>query len=433
MRTIDFAKMLELGLGRAVLYAREHDMTPFRDMILNACLHCQSYDAQLDGTRGAYMFEIINSTPDVVFYREGILAGLAALTVDDSYDVPQRYHLTGLFAAEGDAEARQAMYDKFSAQPALEEYAGIYEIVQLDNVDGLKFVAARVGAELAAEEDWYVARRGFNQLKEQIGEEAANVTFAKMFAEPTTHAFAELIAAQQKSDNIYHPPVPTLTYAELKALIEQGKSVNGEAVQWSKSASLEELTIAAHDLLSESDPKRLEKYLRIFLYTPFPLEPTLLFPLTEHDNERIWNRTITVLKKVSHPAVRQFALDNIAQNYRIGRMVDLVVMNNYQAGDWAFLETLIERVYQDAYECHGLGLTIEQLFEVHPSDEAERSLLNMYESGPCGRCRAAFVCDLRTLGKLPDWMRDECHHDFYSDTREFIEALDSETNDRTVN
>jgi hypothetical protein len=33
----------------------------------------------------------------------------------------------------------------------------------------------------------------------------------------------------KKSDNIYHPPVPTLTYAELKALIEQGKSVNGEA------------------------------------------------------------------------------------------------------------------------------------------------------------------------------------------------------------
>ena len=73
MRTTDFAKMLELGLGRAVFFAREHDMTPFRDMILNACLHCQSYDAQLDGTRGVYMSEIINSTPDMAFYREGIL------------------------------------------------------------------------------------------------------------------------------------------------------------------------------------------------------------------------------------------------------------------------------------------------------------------------------------------------------------------------
>ena len=361
----------------------------------------------------------------MAFYREGILGGLAALTEDDSYDVPQRYHLMGLFAAEGDAEARQAIYDKFSAQPALEEYAGIYEIVQLDNTDGLKFVAARIGAELVAEEDWYVARRAFDQLKEQIGEETANVTLAEMLADPTTCVFAELITAQQKNDSIHHPPKPTLTYAELKALIEQGRPVYGEPVDWGKSASPEELIIAAHDLLNESDPKRLEKYLRIFLYTRFPLDPTLLFPLTEHDNERIWNRTITLLSKIPHPAVRQFALDNIAKNYRVGRMVDLVV-NNYQASDWGFLETLTERVNEDVREYHGLGMTIKHLFKMYPSDEAEKSLLNMYESGPCGRCREAFVRDLHTLGKLPDWMRDECRHDFYSDTREFIETLDSE-------
>jgi transketolase C-terminal domain/subunit len=47
--------------------------------------------------------------------------------------------------------------------------------------------------ELAAEEDWYAARRGFNQLKEQIGEEAANVKICSgenaSRGEPTTHAF----------------------------------------------------------------------------------------------------------------------------------------------------------------------------------------------------------------------------------------------------
>jgi hypothetical protein len=53
-------------------------------------------------------------------------------------------------------------------------------------------------------------------------------------------------------------------------------------------------------------------------------------------------------------------------------------------------------------KCHGLGLTIEQLFEVHPSDEAERSLLNMYESDLVGVVsRSIPVRDLHTLGKLP--------------------------------
>ncbi len=208
----DFSEMLERGLGRAVLYAHANDITPFRDVILNACLHCQSYDAQCEGTRSDFMFEIIQSTPDVGFYREGILAGLAALTDEDTYDAPQRYELAALFATQGDAEARQALYDKFTANPALDDYAGIYEIVRVEGVTGMKFVAALVGSALSINEgDDYVAASVFMEIEEQIGEEAANHTLAEMLAEPTTRAFAELITAKSIQR---HQRTPSATWID---------------------------------------------------------------------------------------------------------------------------------------------------------------------------------------------------------------------------
>ncbi len=117
-----------------------------------------------------------------------------------------------------------------------------------------------------------------------------------------------------------------------------------------------------------------------------------------------------MLEKVRHPAVRQFALDKIAKKDRAWRMADLLV-NNYQDGDWAIWKTLAGDSYEDKNAVHSLGWGVRHMFDAHPSEDAEGALLNMYECGPCSQCRAAFVRDLHTLGKLPAWMREECRHD----------------------
>ncbi len=39
MNAQQFRKSLHLGLGRAFIYARDHDMREYRDVILDACLH----------------------------------------------------------------------------------------------------------------------------------------------------------------------------------------------------------------------------------------------------------------------------------------------------------------------------------------------------------------------------------------------------------
>jgi hypothetical protein len=65
--------ILQLGLGRAILYAQLQDMCEFRDVILDACLHCYSYDIQIEGTRASYMHDLVGYLPDRDSYYGQVL------------------------------------------------------------------------------------------------------------------------------------------------------------------------------------------------------------------------------------------------------------------------------------------------------------------------------------------------------------------------
>jgi len=72
------AGWLERGLGRAVIFLRRRDATPYRDTILYACTHNQVYDRQCEPGRAPYLLDVIAATSEPDFYRDRILAALAA-------------------------------------------------------------------------------------------------------------------------------------------------------------------------------------------------------------------------------------------------------------------------------------------------------------------------------------------------------------------
>jgi hypothetical protein len=56
-----FQELLQSGLGRAIIYARGHDMIsggydlrPFPHVVLDACRRCYSLDVQSEGPPGAF-------------------------------------------------------------------------------------------------------------------------------------------------------------------------------------------------------------------------------------------------------------------------------------------------------------------------------------------------------------------------------------------
>ena len=71
-----FRHLLQLGHGRAILYARDHSVEGFRNVILDACLHCRAYDAQMEGTRASYMLDLLDLMPGKGSYYDEVLNAL---------------------------------------------------------------------------------------------------------------------------------------------------------------------------------------------------------------------------------------------------------------------------------------------------------------------------------------------------------------------
>src|SRR5437868_3451987 len=112
---VEFRRLLRLGLGRAILYARDHDITQFRDLILDACLHCYAIDPVCEGTRAAYMLDLIDTFTDKTFFCEAVLKSLPGS--GDTWDAVQRFDFAACLAADGNDHAKQMMYAHFEAGP----------------------------------------------------------------------------------------------------------------------------------------------------------------------------------------------------------------------------------------------------------------------------------------------------------------------------
>jgi len=152
MDSTEFARLVSLGLGRAVLHLRENDPLPFREVILDACLHSKAHDAQVSGSRADYMLDLINESGDPHFFANAVIQSLTE--PPKAWDTEQRFCLARLLAQRGDQSARQAMYVAFrSLGKAASDVALAF--IELDGIKGLLFVAAEIGAQLAQNpEQW---------------------------------------------------------------------------------------------------------------------------------------------------------------------------------------------------------------------------------------------------------------------------------------
>jgi hypothetical protein len=435
--------MLRAGLGRAVLYLKQHDPVPHRQTILNACLHNIAFDRQLEGTRIDYLLDVLDATHEIEFYRFHILSALETLTkTTDDYDVAMLYSLTRAFAQRGDTQARATIYRKFDAIPGLGGFDGANAIIDLDGLSGFSHVAERLREHLLTNGDEFVVGDNVYFLDEEWAKTfktyLSETELAEVWAEQgeNLYIFGYEIGVVAETEMPLTVPGPkpadlaSVGYDEIKNLIENPKGGNGWHVwRWGKQATNEDILRAAKDFLTETDPKRLLLYLDIFRKRAFPLDPHKLIALAKngHDPLEIWGENwreadrlakwaINALENVAHLSVRAFALDGIHAGYLVEDIAGLL-QHNFVDGDWTMLQELTERDL-DREKYHWLGFSVLHVFDQNPSQMAVRTLLNLYEKGLCSDCRYRTVERLYRLNAIPAWMREECVYDANLELRE---------------
>lgn len=398
-----FRKALWSGHGRALLYARHHDVTEFREIILDACLHCRAVDPQCEGTRIGFMGEILDIIPDRGFYRDAILKSLAYLT--DDYHGVLRFGIAVDFAKNGDAEARRLVYEHFRPYPVSGDYFAS-SLTYLDGIPGLLFAADRLGAALLQGvkldgAGWWLAGASCGE------DEARNALQAAAIDSPNVAAYCTENAAVLESEPI--TKVAGLTYAEVKAL----RPSSSRARKWAEKANAADIAIAAQDLLAATTLEEQRMLLSIFMGAAFPGSPGPIIAFAQSEDRRLRNIAGGALARIAHPDVRNFALSS-------GHLERMDILStNFQPGDHAVAQRWFEEAAD--HDRHGLGMNLRRFWKAHPQPETEVMMLfSIYEHQPCSVCRSFSVRRLIELEALPPELREECRFDASDEIRELV-------------
>jgi len=424
MNAEQFRESLHLGLGRGILYVRDHDVSEYRDVILDACLHCYSYDVQVEGTRADYMYELVRLLPDKAFYHDAVLSALAGS--GDDNDAVQRFRFALRLSMDGHEYAKRMMHESYNPGPSRGESIGM-NFLDMDGIQGLLFIAERMGAVLLAkpgESDigWIISRS-----KAEFGEQAAwDALRDAGSSSPNIEAYRLACEASEAALHRKDPirkEIPAMSYAELLDRVPANKPYL--LWKWGEQASDQELKLAARGLIAARDPKVQLRHVRIFTQRQFPLPPDALISLAEVEEDRVGFWAVRALAHVTDPAVRQLAFRLVGSDVESRGEAVALLNKNFEPGDHEIVLGWFE-AEQDIEIRHSFGTDLQEFWKQHPDEGSEvRMLKSLYENSPCSHCREFALERLIELNALTKEMRAECAYDANNDIRDLVGATGS--------
>jgi len=414
-----FKSAIRRGTGEAYLLMQSHPKLDFSRDIIQACLENFAYDRQCESDREYYLFELIALFGKKDKIRDAILKGLIT-EQHDTWALTQLFALAKMFALQGDEEAKRAIYDRFLVNHiAGSDWAGTSEILALDGMAGMLFIAEKLGEALENDpEDWQddTTVRFFHERNPQLdvwGEletAAQSNRFIKKY-------FDEVVAAREKRLNYKRDEVV------YKDVIDE--VLSNKAWRFTRrKLNDEELGLIAKRLLVEKNKQKKQKLLAIFSKYKFPLDPQFMIDIatkTVASAKRVRELALSAMRFLKSDAIREFAIEGITS----GRNPDnfaWAFVANYQDGDEVLLASIVDRAKNEhVIEC--LNSVYMEIFKANPTTKCKAPLMALYNNTNCGICRSGIVRLLIENEALPDEIKEEIKFDCADETRALADSI----------
>ncbi len=106
----EFKYSMQRGLGRCIVELSSYeDIEKYRDLVMWGCTHELSYDAQSEGTRSYYLYEMISRFPDVLPFLQAVEAQMNISMLNSGWKFNQDCELMAFFAGDGNEFARDSL------------------------------------------------------------------------------------------------------------------------------------------------------------------------------------------------------------------------------------------------------------------------------------------------------------------------------------
>jgi hypothetical protein len=425
-----FKAVLRKGSGRAALLLESDPADEeLQAALLDACKRNLAYDPQCEEGREPYLHRLIVMTRrSQLFWMELLRCLDEFRPADDARDIVQIYGVLCLLAP-GQNDNDRGRLREFIESDAVRksDFCDVARpcgegLIRLEGLGTFLLLIRLYHSELLEdfrEETGWAYRSWVDALNERDGAEATAAAL-----ESARSASAELdqlmSLAVIEDGKLDHPPVErrddkdTLDYAAVKAELSPMK---GFPRCWVQAASVDELILAASDLLIEKDERKIRAYLLIFTRRDYPLDPETLFPIAKGENPRNAWQAIRVLQRLHDCRVRNLALELLEKGSEIAEGIRLLC-SNYLPGDFKLIERAVQEAQFDEEGWHSVGLSVLSLLDAAPvpPSESRDILLQLYERHPCSICRKNIVEKLHEHDLVPEWMARECAFDAHPET-----------------
>jgi hypothetical protein len=150
-----FFNSLKRGTGEAYLIMKDNPTIDFSAYIIKGVLKNYAYDGQSESSRAQYIFDLIELSNKKGKIKKAVLKGLET-EQDDTWNLTHLFDIAKIYAEQSDTEAKQAIYNRFLKYPATsDDWAGAFEILSLDGLQGLFYIAEKFGKAIEQNpDDW---------------------------------------------------------------------------------------------------------------------------------------------------------------------------------------------------------------------------------------------------------------------------------------
>lgn len=413
-----FLNSLKRGTGEAYLLVKDNPNIDFSNNIIKGALNIYAYDGQSEGNRAQYIFDIISISKQKDKIRKAVVQGLAT-EQNSTWNLTHLFALAKLYAQQKDTEAKQAIYNRFLNNPIEgSDWVGAYEILELDGLHGLFYIAEKYGKYIEQnpddwQDDWIIKRFQDENKKIKVSEELKKKAKTDKFIRIYLNNIERTKSSQQN-----HKTKPTKHNDIIDEVLNSKPRLSFFR---KRNLTHEEVNEVANQLISETDKSNIEKLLAIFDFYKFPFGSHIVLYFAKQkrtSKNKIVENAIAALKHLKSKDIRNFAMDKI-QNAKNPIDYLEILVSNYKSGDFELLNKIANNTNNE-HKIEQLAGIYTDIFKANKTQECKQPLEILYDKMNCAIHRNGVIEILIENKVLSDKIKKEIKFDCDLETRKLI-------------
>jgi hypothetical protein len=412
-----FKQAIKTGTGKAILLLKDNPAINLDEEILNACTHNLAYDAQCEGSRSTYLFEILSLAQNKEKIEDQIIEQLK-VAKEENWDTDLLFKLAEKMALNGSNKAKNALYERYSKNISEGyEYIDTDALVSIDGLRGLEFCAEIQGEKIELDSEYWVDN-GLIELCDEQFPNSCSKTFLEEKARENKYIKIYLSKIKEMAElwsNNKRKKKINWSYLDIKSYIDNGKLLPLYVGKWLNENDLLKLAL---DFTNENDTKKQLAYLRLFSRIKYPHDVSEVIPFIESTDTRTKYFALLTLSKVKDKQIRKLIDDNY-QNLNYLKDNLKLFTNNYSPKDIQTFISILSTL-EDEDDMHSFGMSIEDILNNNSIEKPSMILNQLYKMNNCSICRESIIKLLISKADLSENILNELQYDSNEDIRKVI-------------